>query len=121
MNFILKNFVCGPSVYVGPIAWPYPSPLGQNHDQNGKQTLVKMARVMLVKMASKSLADWQGFVPGCVGSVGGANRIARLALTLAPVLAVLAVPTGSQGLRTMQRSNAVGWHCRSCRHFKTPI
>ena len=60
-----------------------------------------MAKVMLVKMASKSLADWQGFMPGSVGSVGSANRIARLALTLALVLAVLAVPTGSHGLRTL--------------------
>jgi len=35
----------------------------------------------------------------------------------APVLAVLAVPTGSQCLRTMQRSNAGGWHCGLNCHF----
>ena len=35
----------------------------------------------------------------------------------APVLAVLAVPTGSQCLRTLQRSNAGGWHCGLNCHF----
>jgi len=59
--------------------------------QNGKHILGKKARVMLVRMVS--------IFPGSVGSVGYANRIAWLALTLAPVLAVLAVPTMLHGLR----------------------
>ena len=82
MDFILKKF-CSRALR---LRWPnrsaLPLPPSQNYYQNGKHIVGKKARVMLVKMASKSLVYWQGFVPGIVGSVGYAYGVAVRAISM---------------------------------------
>ena len=117
MDFILKKFCLWPLR----LRWPnrsalplpprpksyakwqaIPSQNGKgNASQNGKHIVIRMVRVC----AWQCWQCWQ------------CQRDRSACVTPAPVLAVLALPTGSQCLRTLQRSNTGRWHCRSNCHF----
>jgi len=117
VDFILKKFCLWPLRLRWPIASALPLPprlksyakwqvysrqKGKgNASQNDKHIVSRMARV----------CAWR------CGQCWQCQPDRSACVNPAPVLAVLAVPTGSQCLRTMQRSNAGGWHCRSNCHF----
>ena len=118
VDFILKKFCLWPLRLRWPnrSALPLP-PHGKNPTQNGKQTLVKMARVMLVKMASKSLAEWQAYSLVDVGSVGSANRIAVPASTLRQCWQCWQCQPDRSACVPCSAQMRSCWHCRSCGPF----